>query len=81
MERQRFNRVLGIELKRVRSRSGLSQDELASRTGISRGFISDIERGCKGLSLHHFLTICLALEDDGAELFAELIRRHRLHED
>ena len=75
MQRDNFNRMLGIALKRARNRTGLSQDDLADRTGISRGFISDVERGAKGLSLLRFMSMYKALDEQGDEIFADIVRR------
>jgi transcriptional regulator with XRE-family HTH domain len=40
-----IRRVVGLNLRRLRVAAGLSQDELAARTGSGRIYISGIENG------------------------------------
>ena len=53
--------VLGQRIKQLRLRKNLTQQALAERTGLSRVFISKIERG-HGTSLLSLLQILRALE-------------------
>jgi transcriptional regulator with XRE-family HTH domain len=41
---------LGDRLKKCRSLNGLTFDELSKRSGISKGFLSDVENGKRGIS-------------------------------
>lgn len=36
---------LGLNLKRIRTKKGISQGDIAKELGVSRGFISTIENG------------------------------------
>ena len=49
-------------LKRNREKQGLSQNKLAKRLGVTRTFISEIERGRKNPSLEQFFRICKELQ-------------------
>ena len=64
----------GVLLRQVRSAAGLSQDELAARSGVSVRGISDLERGLRQaprLETVRLLADALALaEDDRAALLA-----------
>jgi transcriptional regulator with XRE-family HTH domain len=42
-------------LRELRKRCGLTQEELGQRAHLSKQFISDVERGAKGLSVESFL--------------------------
>ena len=42
---------LGITLKRLRLKKGVSQEKLALETGIGRRYMSDIENGHRNVSL------------------------------
>jgi transcriptional regulator with XRE-family HTH domain len=42
-------------LRELRKRCGLTQEELGQRANLSKQFISDVERGAKGLSVESFL--------------------------
>jgi len=39
--------LVGRNLKRIRVERGLTQEELAERSGFSQQYISDMERGCR----------------------------------
>ena len=41
----------GIAVRKRRSDLGISQEELASRAGLHRTYIADIERGVRNVSL------------------------------
>ena len=41
----------GLAIKKLRNRSGMSQEELAEKTGFHRTYIGFIERGERNLSL------------------------------
>ena len=47
---------------------GLSQEELARRAGISRGYCSDIERGLRNISVGLLFTMSDALDTTTPEL-------------
>lgn len=54
-----------INLSRIvrtrREQLGLSQDDIASRSGLHRTYISDIERGARNLSLKNLVRLAEAL--------------------
>ena len=52
---------IGQRFKDIREEKGLSQEELAAQTGISKDTISRAERGEQCISLLHFKAICSAL--------------------
>lgn len=52
---------LGNRIQQIREQRGLTQDDLASRTGISIKHISVLERGVKEPRLATFLKIAEAL--------------------
>lgn len=49
---------------------GISQEELAFRSGLHRTYISDVERGFRNVSLENIQNIANALEISISELFA-----------
>lgn len=64
--KQRFG--LGIKQRRVEL--GISQEELAFRSGLHRTYISDIERGSRNPSLENIEKLAKALEISISTLFA-----------
>ena len=61
---------IGIAISTLRKVRGISQEELAERVGISRGYLSRIEAPgiAHSFSLEVFFDIADALEIDPAEL-------------
>ena len=58
-----IRKILGSNIKQIRTLEGISQEELAARIGKSSHFISVIERGESGLSLGTVIDICKALNN------------------
>jgi transcriptional regulator with XRE-family HTH domain len=59
---------LGLAIKRERSALGISQGELAHRSGLHRTYVSDLERGERNPSVGSILKIADALHVTVAEL-------------
>lgn len=57
-------------VRQRRDQLGLSQDELAQRSGLHRTYISDIERGARNLSLKNLVRLAEALEVQPSTLIA-----------
>ena len=49
---------LGKKIKLLRKRRNLKQDDLANVLNISRGQISNLEKGRRGLNLEQLSTLC-----------------------
>lgn len=64
--KQRF----GLAIKQRRGELGISQEELAFRSGLHRTYISDIERGSRNLSLENIEKLAKALGISISTLFA-----------
>ena len=61
----------GQRLKELRARSGMSQEVLAFRTGLSRSYISSIESGLRNISITNMEKISNALNVTLAYLFSD----------
>jgi transcriptional regulator with XRE-family HTH domain len=59
----------GDKIKLLRLEKGYSQEELASRAGIDRTYISDIEKGERNVSLKIIEKLALSLDKEIFELF------------
>jgi len=55
-----------------RQKLGLSQEEIARRSGLARSYICDVERGARHPSLRNVSTLARALEIDTSELIAQV---------
>ena len=62
------------ELKKARGKAGLSQEELASRAGVHRTYISLLERNKKSPTLDTLIKICKALEISASKIIARVER-------
>ncbi|MEG3040224.1 MAG: helix-turn-helix transcriptional regulator, partial [Erysipelotrichaceae bacterium] len=51
MNHQRLLDLFGIAITTERKKLGMTQTELAEKSGLHRNYISDVERGTRNLSL------------------------------
>jgi len=59
---------LGENIREIRKQKGLSQEELAFRSGLHRTYISDVERGERNVSIKNIEKIAWALGVKPSEL-------------
>ena len=64
--------LLGGILRRLREASDRSLQDLASGTGMSAGFLSEVERGLKEISTEKLLVLCRSLEVPIGEVYLQL---------
>ena len=76
-EDESFRRAVGKRLRVMRAIREMSQDELAEAAGVSRNFISAIERGTQGLDAVRLRRLAVALRVKLADLLAEPDARGR----
>ena len=67
-------KILGNNIKQIRTLEKLSQEELAEKIGKSSHFISLVERGESGLSVNTIIDICKALNTDTNSIFAGIVK-------
>lgn len=61
-------RLLGENVRRERLRLGLTQDALAVEAGMTRSYLSDLERGTRNPSVHALGLLARALKVEAADL-------------
>jgi transcriptional regulator with XRE-family HTH domain len=66
------NKVFGEQLRRVRNKAHLTQEELAFRAGLDRTYISLLERGKKSPTLMTLFRLCQVLDQQPATFIAEI---------
>jgi transcriptional regulator with XRE-family HTH domain len=59
----------GLRMKELRSAKGITQEDLAGLTGLSRQYIGDVERGMRNISLANIEKIATAFRITLPELF------------
>lgn len=62
-------RRIGARIKSLRRGRGLTQDQVAERTGLSVNYLSRIERGLENPTLETLLAMAEALKVDPLDLF------------
>ncbi|MEF2575213.1 MAG: helix-turn-helix domain-containing protein, partial [Eisenbergiella sp.] len=62
---------IGAKVKELRIQKGLTQEELADRTELSKGFISQFERDLTSPSIATLIDILQALGTDLKDFFSE----------
>jgi transcriptional regulator with XRE-family HTH domain len=67
---------IGARVRRLRKVRGLSLTEVATRTGLSSGFLSQLERGISSGSIRAFAQIAEALDVTLGDIFAHAGRGH-----
>ena len=63
---------LGLKIHTVRTVRRLNQEEVAFRSGVSRSYYSDVERGRRNVSAINLIQIAKALDVEVGELFPKL---------
>ncbi|PYL96090.1 MAG: transcriptional regulator [Verrucomicrobia bacterium] len=64
-----MKRGLGAAIRRERSVLRISQGELASRAGLHRTYVSDLERGARNPSIDSIEKLARALDVSVSKLF------------
>ncbi len=71
LELEYVNETIGKKIKNLRNRNGLTLQELADRTELTKGFLSQLERGQVSPSVVTLLDLIECLGVTPAEFFAE----------
>lgn len=66
-----------VRLRELRTRRGLTQVQLAERTGLDQATISRIERGRSGMDFEVLDRLCAALECEPGEILSRVPDRRR----
>lgn len=69
-----IQRTFGKAVRHFREQLGISQEELAIRSGLHRTYISDIERGQRNVGLINIESIANGLSISLVELFEEVTK-------
>lgn len=67
--------LFGETVRTHRKARGLTQQELAAKTGLNRSYIGGIERGGRNVSLHNVLRLAVALDIPPSTLLQPLDTR------
>jgi transcriptional regulator with XRE-family HTH domain len=70
-------KTFGRSIRRLRKQRGLSQEDLAEACGLSRNYISDIERGVRNPGVLVLVALAKALKVPLRELVEEIEPKSR----
>jgi transcriptional regulator with XRE-family HTH domain len=59
----------GLQIQKLRTAKGLSQEKLAEQSNLDRTYISSVERGQRNISLINIYRLITVLECEPHELF------------
>lgn len=62
--------LFGLRIKELRLKAHISQEELSFRCGLSKNYISDVERGTRNISLKAISKLAYGLRVEIKDLFA-----------
>ena len=71
MAAEQVNVEIGRKIKNLRNRNGLTQQDLADRTELTKGFISQLERGLTAPSVSTLADIVECLGTNLSDFFHE----------
>ncbi|MGE7020842.1 helix-turn-helix domain-containing protein [Solibacillus cecembensis] len=61
--------IVGINIREIRKRKKLTQEELAEKCGLQTSYLAGVERGDRNITLQTLEKIALGLEINAKELF------------
>ena len=64
--------MMGEELRKARKRAGLTQEQLSFRAGLSRPYVSQLERNLKSPTVATLFLLCDALDVSAAEVVSRV---------
>ena len=76
MEPNNVNSRIGEKIRDLRNRNGLTQQELADRAELTKGYISQLERGQVAPSVVTLLDLIECLGTTPSEFFRETEQEH-----
>ena len=68
-ENTKLIRLIGLRIKALRNKKGLTQEHLAETVGITPQYLGNIERGKENPTLKTFINLSNGLNTDIGELF------------
>jgi transcriptional regulator with XRE-family HTH domain len=69
--------VFADELRELRLKAGITQEEVAARAGVSREYVSMLEAGKNTPTIDVFIRLCQAVEASPADVITRLEKATR----
>jgi transcriptional regulator with XRE-family HTH domain len=71
-----MRKLVGQNVKRLRDKAGMTQEEFADRSGFSQQYISDLERGKRNPTVVTLYELAQALDANHLELLKPAKRKN-----
>lgn len=71
-ERETIRLAFGELVRKYRHKLGISQEELAFRSGLHRTYVGSVERGERNLSLENIFVFAKALSCNAGDLLPQI---------
>ncbi|MEU0498592.1 helix-turn-helix transcriptional regulator [Mycobacterium sp. NPDC006124] len=68
---ERRRAAVGRRIRELRQKRGLTQEQLALKSGVTRPILNEVENGKRGLLFERLYDIAEALDVQASELMAE----------
>jgi transcriptional regulator with XRE-family HTH domain len=62
---------LGSALRSLRRQAGISQEEMASRSGLHRTYVGSVERGERNITVASLQKLAIGLDTAGSDILRE----------
>lgn len=69
MERERQLKLVGEQIRSLREKADMTQDQMAFKAGFSRSYYSGVERGVRNISAINLIQLAKALDVEVGDLF------------
>lgn len=66
---EKIEKRFGLKVKEIRMKQKISQEELAFRCGLSKNYVSDVERGTRNISLKSIEKFAKGFQIKESDLF------------
>lgn len=74
MAKADINTIIGQNIRDIRKKSNLTQEDFAEKLGKNPQFLSQVENGKVGISLENAINICNTANCSSVNLFKDIIK-------
>lgn len=79
MDKSDVLKRVGLKIRELREKQGISQEEFAARAGLDRSYYGGVERGERNLSTINIIKIAFALDSEVGEMFPQIEDLKKYH--
>lgn len=75
MDKRIVKKAIGKRIKQYREKSGLTQEELAEKVGLSTNYLSAVERGISFPRIEKLISIINAIDATADQIFIDVLKK------